>query len=242
MSITILFWIVALACVKAEGQARNIWDNLLSQMSSPHVFFPSAFDMTVSTDSVINTTFYMAVDNPMNQIHLQGNMSTLDFSPKTFIDFYGDFKGRNISMIADNQCKSFIVPGNITLPMVGGIFNLIPLITFYPLRQPEVGFHHYLFSNPFGHDEEAVDATLIFQEVQKDDGELDFPFKRLVLKKLRKDLPEILEFKAIGPVTKRNFTEEAFTPIIDCEEPSPETQKYFEQLYDQFIEFIGRFT
>mmetsp|Transcript_25509 Transcript_25509/g.28341 ORF Transcript_25509/g.28341 Transcript_25509/m.28341 type:complete len:184 (-) Transcript_25509:100-651(-) len=183
-------------------------------MDSPHVFFPTSFDAILSTDSVINTTYYIAIDTPLNSIRVQGNISTLDFSPRTFIDIYADLRKKQIFMLRGRECKNMNIPTNVSLPIVGGIFNTLPLITFYPKSQPRIGEHHYMFSNPFGKGQQATEVTLVFDEVTTEAGELDFPFNKLVLSKVDK-LESEIQFKALQRVTEREFTEEDFTPTTD---------------------------
>ena len=125
LKITIVLWLllVSIHC--------NIWDNLISGMSAPHVYFPDSFDVVVSTNSTINNTYYMAFDSVGNHVHIQGNYSFLDFKPKTFIDIYVNLKQKNISMVQDSMCQYFSIPVNYTLPIFAKIFSTIPLITYY---------------------------------------------------------------------------------------------------------------
>ena len=180
----------------------------------------------------------MAVDTPMNSFRLHGNLSTLDFSPRTIIDVYADLKRRRISMIKEKQCKTFDIPGNISLPIIGGVFNTLPLITFYPENQPEKDSHYFIFSNPIGKGQETSQVSLVFDEVKTESGELDFPFSKLILSKWDKKEPEVIEFEVLQKVTEREFTDEDFIPDMECEPPTEDTQEYFEETYNMIIEWL----
>ena len=87
--------LLAFAAVSVSG---NIWDNLLSNMKAPHVYFPNSFDATFSTDSIINITAYLAVDGKANRIHSTGWLNAMDFKPREFYDVIINFRSKKVSI------------------------------------------------------------------------------------------------------------------------------------------------
>ena len=196
----------------------NIWDNLISGMAAPHVYFPDSFDVIVSTNSTLNNTYYMAFSSKSNQVRVQGNFSALDFKPKTFIDIYADLKTQNLSMVKENMCKSFDIPSNTSLPVVARLFNTIPLVTFYTGVEQKK-YHNYVFANPLADsntNETSTKVSLEFEEyvnttkydmviynymkyrLMKD--EVGYRFEKLIIEKLKKDLPEKVELVVLQDV------------------------------------------
>ena len=206
-------------------------------MSAPHVYFPDTFDVTVSTDSTINTTYYAAFDADMNQVRVQGNFSALDFKPKTFIDVYADLRRKNISMIKDNMCKFFTIPANTSLPVLARLFNLVPLVTLYDTNSPK-SYHNFMLNNPLGTGEDNLEVTMVFKEMDIEEGRKDFPFTKVIIKKLKKELPETLELVVLEKVTERHFEEGDFHPKVECQEPTKEVQEYFDKVYQSILDFI----
>ena len=70
----LLFALLSLVCA-------NLWDNIISNIKAPHVFFPEEFDVVLSTNATINITNYLAVSNKFNSLHITGEIATLDFDP-----------------------------------------------------------------------------------------------------------------------------------------------------------------
>ena len=215
----------------------NIWDNLISGMAAPHVYFPDNFDVVVSTNSTINNTYYMAFDSVGNHIHIQGNYSFLDFKPKTFIDIYVNLKQKNISMVQENMCQFFAIPTNNTLPVFAKIFATIPLITYYTGVKDNI-YHQYLFANPLGESTDSSKFTLVFKEVELEKGAKDYPFDKFVIQKFQKDLPVPLELVVLEKVKKRTFKPEDFIPTVKCQPPTEEVQKYFLEIYNMILKWI----
>ena len=107
----------------------NLWDNIITNIRAPHVFFPSEFDVLLSTNATINITNYLAVSNKFNSLHLNGQISTLDFDPETLFDVIIDFNSNSAKILQDGVCYELDLPNTNSSIRFAKAFNILPFFT-----------------------------------------------------------------------------------------------------------------